>query len=59
MAEHSISERPTWEAKNSAAKWSGGHKSNAEFKHIYCSFISIHYKFNLPRATDAKPQFAS
>ena len=58
-AEHSISERPIWEAKNSSAKWPGGHKSNAESKHIYCSFISIHYKLNLPRATDAKPQFAS
>ena len=52
-------ERPIWEAKNSSAKWPGGHKSNAESKHIYCSFISIHYKLNLPRATDAKPQFAS
>ena len=47
------------ETKNSSAKWPGGHKSNAESKHIYCSFISIHYKLNLPRATDAKPQFAS
>ena len=46
-AEHSISERPIWEAKNSSAKWPGGHKSNAEFNHIYCSFISIHYKLNL------------
>ena len=46
------------ETKNSSAKWPGGHKSNAESKHIYCSFISIHYKLNLPRATDAKPQFA-
>ena len=47
------------ETKNSSAKWPGGHKSNAESKHIYSSFISIHYKLNLPRATEAKPQFAS
>ena len=47
------------ETKNSSAKWPAGHKSNAESKHIYSSFISIHYKLNLPRATDAKPQFAS
>ena len=26
---------------------------------MYFSFISIHYKLNLSRATDAKPQFAS
>ena len=58
-AELSISERPIREAKNPSAKWPGGHKSNAESKHIYCSFISIHYKLNLSRATDAKPQFAS
>ena len=50
---------PSGEAKNPSSKWPGGHKSNAESKHIYCSFISIHYKLNLPRATDAKPQFAS
>ena len=49
-AELSISERPIREAKNPSAKWPGGHKSNAESKHIYCSFISIHYKLNLPRA---------
>ena len=30
-----------------------------ESKHIYCSFISNQHKLNLPRATDAKPQFAS
>ena len=48
-----------WEAKNSSAKWPGGHKSNAESKHIYFGFISTHYKLNLSRATDAKPQFAS
>ena len=58
-AEHSIFERPIWEAKNPSAKWPGGHKSNAESKHVYCSFISIHYKLNLLRVTDAKPQFAS
>ena len=58
-AEHSISERLIREAKNPSSKWPGGHKSNAESKHIYCSFISIHYKLNLPRATDAKLQFAS
>ena len=40
-------------------KWPGGHKSIAESKHIYCNFISIHYKLSLPRETDAKPQFAS
>ena len=54
-----LSERLIREAKNPSSKWLGGHKSNAESKHIYCSFISIHYKLNLPRATDAKPQFAS
>ena len=59
MAEHSISERPIWEAKNSSAKWPGSHKSNAESKHTYCSFISIPYKLNILRSTDAKPQFAS
>ena len=53
MAEHSISERSIWEAKNSSAKWPGGHKSDAESQHIYCSFISIQHKLNLPRATDA------
>ena len=53
-AELSISERPIREAKNPSAKWPGGHKSNAESKHIYCSFISIHYKLNLPR-TIASP----
>ena len=35
------------------------HKSNAASKHINCSSISIHYKLNLPRETDAKLQFAS
>ena len=34
-------------------------KSNAASKHINCSSISIHYKLNLPRETDAKLQFAS
>ena len=58
-AEHSIFERLIREAKNSSAKWPGGHKSNAEPKHIYCSFISIHSKLNLSRATGTKPQFAS
>ena len=58
-AEHSISERPIREAKNPSAKWPGGHKSNAESKQIYFSFISIHYKLNLPRASNAKPHFAS
>ena len=58
-AQHSIFERPTREAKNPNAKWRGGHKYNAESKHIYFSFISIQYKLNLPRASDAKPQFAS
>ena len=32
-------------------------KSNAESKHIYCSFISIHYQHDPPCETDAKPQF--
>ena len=32
-------------------------KSNAESKHIYCSFISIHYQHDPPCGTDAKPQF--
>ena len=41
-----------------SSKWLGGHKSNAESKHTCCSFISIPYKLNLPRETDAKPQFA-
>ena len=45
-------------AKNPSSKWLGGHKSDAESKHICCSFISIHYRLNLPRGTDAKPQFA-
>ena len=45
-------------SENSSAKWPGGHKSNEESKHIYCGFISIHYKLNLPHTTDAKPQFA-
>ena len=45
-------------AKNPSSKWPGGHKSNAESKHICCSFISIYCKLNLPRETDAKPQFA-
>ena len=58
-AETSISERSIPEAKNPSAKWPGGHKSNAESKQIYCSFISIQYKLNPPRASDAKPQFAS
>ena len=58
-AEHSISERPIREAKNPSAKWPGGHKSDAESKYIYCSFISIQYKLNLTLASDAKPQFAS
>ena len=53
-AAHSISEHPIREAI-----WPGGHKSNAEFKYIYFSFISIRYKINLSREADAKPQFAS
>ena len=57
-AEHSISERPIREANNPSAKWPSGHKSNAESKHIYCSFILIHNKLNPPLASDAKPQFA-
>ena len=31
-------------------------KSNAESKHIYCSFISVHYQHDPPCETDAKPQ---
>ena len=42
--------------KNPSSKWPGGHKFNVESKHIYCSFISIHYKLIFP---DAKPQCAS
>ena len=58
-AAHSISERPIREAKNSSSKWPCGHKSNAESKHIYFSFISIPYKLNLPHKADVEPQFAS
>ena len=47
------------EAKNPSYKWPGGHKSNAESKHTYCSFILIHYQLNFPIETDAKLQFAS
>ena len=52
-AAHSISERPIREAKTPSSKWPSSHKSNSEFKQIYYSFISIHYKLNLPRETDA------
>ena len=34
-------------------------KSNAESKHICCSFLSIYYQLNPLRETDVKPQFAS
>ena len=37
----------------------GGHKSNAESKHLYCSFISIHHRLNPLHEAEAKPQFAS
>ena len=36
----------------------GRHKANAASEHMYFSFISIHYKLNHSRETDAKPQFA-
>ena len=45
--------------KSKLKKWQGGHKSNAESKHIYCSFISIHHRLNPLHEADAKPQFAS
>ena len=45
------SEKRKLQAKNDRAMT--GHKSNSEFKQIYYSFISIHYKLNLPRETDA------
>ena len=54
-----ISKRPIREAKSPSSKWLSGHKSNAKSKNIYCSFISIYSKLNLPRETKATPQFAS
>ena len=57
-AAHSSFELPIREVKNSSSKWLGGHKSNAESKHLYFSFISIPYKLNLPHEADVEPQFA-
>ena len=62
--ELSISKFPTLKrkkaakSKNPSSKWPGGHKSNAESKHVSCSFISIYYQLNPPRETDAKPKLA-
>ena len=54
-----ISKRPIREAKSPSSKWLSGHKSNAKSKNIYCRFISIYSKLNLPRETNATLQFAS
>ena len=54
-----LRERQGCKAKNPSSKWPGSHKSNAESKHVHCSFISIYYQFNSPHETDAKPKFAS